>query len=322
MNDPSLSYMERKILHEHPEYSKDKIKEVVNELNSDNAVDNNIVVGVNRGFNDKANACENKWKSFQSNIFNDKKKKQAEIKLQNGPRPITSVRQSRMNTATNSANVSFTNDDEKEKPANLSQIPIPRNKLDVIGEMLINTKTSIKNKNTYVKKKAVNSSIPSLSVRNDKLRWVNGLDWKKDNTELLFNNISKLDENYNCKKHKLRDYQSSINEYEYNKHSGGLTESKKKSKLTPFYTEVKQLQSFQKINGQDRKDIEKNVLQLSTRPHETEGAKIKKIQNTSIFQGVKFAKTFYNDKSQKGMNKDFYKQYYNSMKLNNKLIFF
>lgn len=276
LNDPNMSLIERKIYNENPTFNKEKIKKTIEVLQSQ--VDsNNQVKNLNRSFNDKDNACINKWKSFQSNIFHDKNKKSLDFKLEN-THQISSVKPSKLNTTKNSTNVSFTDHPN-----------------DNIEDLVFHNKS---------KAASYNFNIKSTRDPKSKLRWISGLDWKKVNTEVLFHDTPKITENYSCKKQKLKDFQSSINEYEYSKHSQNPSKTVAKSKgydmfkrIMPYYTEVRKVDKVNEINAKERKDIMKTILEHNTNKYETEGSKLKKMYNTSVFQGSEFSKTHYDTKT-------------------------
>ncbi len=273
-----MSLIERKIYNENPTFNKEKIKKAVDIIQSQ--VDsNNEVKNLNRSFNDKDNSCVNKWKSFQSNIFHDKNKKSVEIKQEN-TRQISSIKPSKLNTTKNSTNVSFT-----------------ENQSDNVEDIVFHNKS---------KPSSYNFNLNSSRDPKSKLRWVSGLDWKKVNTEVLFHDTPKINEEYSCKKQKLKDFQSSINEYEYSKHSQTNSNSVMKNntkgydmfkRIMPYYTEVRKVDKVKDINAKDRNDIIKTILDHNSSKYETEGSKLKKMYNTSVFQGSDFSKIHYDNKT-------------------------
>lgn len=222
---------------------------------------------------------------------------------------MNTARTSRIHTSNNSVNTSSTK--EININDNSNKTFIIENKIDHVDAILKNRPLRKKpqsmcfdnnsNRNNKLLLVSANNST-TKGNNNTKLRWVNGLDWKKTNTELIFNNISKQNDNYSHKKQKLKDFQSSVNEYEYNKHSGEPNKALKGSKnyneykkLIPYYTEVRKVEKFSDINSKERAGITKTILTENSNPNETTGSKYKKINNTSVFQGEEFSKNYYSN---------------------------
>lgn len=251
LQDPSLTYKERKMYSENPKMNLTQIKDTIkNTLNLE---------------------IDNKRDSIVSN--NPHKKREISSFVEN----------SRFNTTRNTTRNSREN--------------LNLNKIDNMKYVL-----KPKSKNIEVNKNASNR------IKSEKLRWIDGIDWKTENTEMIFGKIPKIDDNYDRKQKKLKDYQSNLTDYDVKKQDNEK------------YNKMNNLESFDKINLKDREEIYKsiggktNILDINQQKQ----GKINEINSKiSIFQGKDFFANVYNkDKNEVSKFKfTYFKLIVNRMKL-------
>lgn len=236
MENPNLTWKERKMFSENPKMNIEQIKDTI------------------------------------KNTENEVKKERESVQINNNPhkkRDISSfIENSRFNTTRNTTRNSREN--------------LNINKIDNMKYIL---KPKIKHGDT------TNANNRNKS---EKLRWVDGIDWKTENTEVMFRKIPKIDDNYTCKQKKIKDYQSNLTDYDVKKQ-----DNEKFNKLNV-------LESFDKINLKERDEIYKSLGGKSNNKdiNSQKQGKINEINSKiSVFQGKEFYENVYaKEKNQKGKN--------------------